>query len=146
MTYGQIWCQCPYVLYVYLPNHQECIFQFFDRKRSISSKKSSRWCVWINSFWLSGLRFMLTTLKQTTNQASIVLKARPDRKFKNQGHDDRFFDFRGVVHYEFLPPGKTVNRDYNLSAMHRLRKAIRLKRPELWAQNWFTRSSCPFRQ
>ena len=49
-----------------------------------------------------------------------------------------FFDYRGVVHYEFLPPGQTVNKEYYLSVMRCLREAIRLKRPELWADNsWF---------
>lgn len=43
-----------------------------------------------------------------------------------------FFDYRGVVHYEFLPPGQTVNKEYYLSVMRRLREAIRLKRPDLW--------------
>ncbi|XP_020298007.1 uncharacterized protein LOC109862383 [Pseudomyrmex gracilis] len=44
-----------------------------------------------------------------------------------------FFDYRGVVHSEFLPPGQTVNKVYYLSVMRRLREAIRknskLKRP-----------------
>jgi transposase len=49
-----------------------------------------------------------------------------------------FFDYRGVVHYEFLPPGQTVNKEYYLSVMRRLREAIRKKRPELWKDNsWF---------
>ena len=48
------------------------------------------------------------------------------------------FDYRGVVHYEFLPPSKTVNNQYYLSVMRRLREAIRLKRPDLWKDNsWF---------
>lgn len=49
-----------------------------------------------------------------------------------------FFDHRGVVHSEFLPTGQTVNKEYYLSVMRRLREAIRKKRPELWADNsWF---------
>lgn len=49
-----------------------------------------------------------------------------------------FFDYRCVVHYEFLPPGQTVNKEYYLSVMRRLREAIRHKRLELWANNsWF---------
>lgn len=49
-----------------------------------------------------------------------------------------FFDYRGVVHYEFLPPGQTVHKEYYLSVMRRLREAIRKKRPELWKDNsWF---------
>ena len=46
-----------------------------------------------------------------------------------------FFDCRVVVHYEFLPPRQTVNKEYYLCVMNRLRKAIRLKGPELWANN-----------
>lgn len=45
---------------------------------------------------------------------------------------------RGVVHYEFLQPSQTVNKEYYLSVMRRLREAVRLKRPDLWKDNsWF---------
>ena len=40
------------------------------------------------------------------------------------------FDLRGVVHYEFLTPRQTFNKEYYLSVMRCLREAIRLKRPE----------------
>ncbi|GBL93102.1 hypothetical protein AVEN_216456-1 [Araneus ventricosus] len=40
-------------------------------------------------------------------------------------------EWRCVVHYEFLPTGQTVNKDYYLSVMRRLREAIRQKRPEM---------------
>lgn len=46
-----------------------------------------------------------------------------------------FFDCRGVVHSEFLPPGQTVNKEYYLGVMRRLREGIRKKRPDLWQQN-----------
>ncbi|CAK9811861.1 Mariner Mos1 transposase [Anthophora quadrimaculata] len=46
-----------------------------------------------------------------------------------------FFDFRGVVHFEYLPPGRTVNKEYYLSVLMRLRDAVRRKRPELWSNN-----------
>jgi hypothetical protein len=46
-----------------------------------------------------------------------------------------FFDYRGVVHYEFLPTGKTVNKEYYLEVMRRLCNAIRRKRPDLWVEN-----------
>ena len=32
-----------------------------------------------------------------------------------------FFDYRGVVHQEFLPQGRTVNKEYYLKVMRRLR-------------------------
>ncbi|UYV71503.1 hypothetical protein LAZ67_8003522 [Cordylochernes scorpioides] len=48
-----------------------------------------------------------------------------------------FFDFRGVVHHEFLPQGRTVNEEYYLQVMRNLREAIRQKRPDLWKnKNW----------
>lgn len=46
-----------------------------------------------------------------------------------------FMDYNGVVHQEFLPEGQTVNKEYYLGVMRRLREAIRRKRPELWAEN-----------
>ena len=39
-----------------------------------------------------------------------------------------FFDFNGVVHHEFLPQGRSVNKEYYYEVMRRLRKAIRQKR------------------
>ncbi|UYV63097.1 hypothetical protein LAZ67_2003127 [Cordylochernes scorpioides] len=37
----------------------------------------------------------------------------------------------GVVHHEFLPQGRTVNKEYCLQVMRNLREAIRQKRPDL---------------
>ena len=48
-----------------------------------------------------------------------------------------FFDCNGVVHHEFLPQGRTVNKEYYLEAMWRLRQAILQKLVELWKnQSW----------
>ena len=38
-----------------------------------------------------------------------------------------FMDYRGVVDHEFLPEGQTVNKEYYLGVMRRLREAIRQK-------------------
>lgn len=46
-----------------------------------------------------------------------------------------FIDYNGVVHHEFLPEGQTVNKDYYLGVMRRLREAVRLKRKDLWRSN-----------
>ncbi|UYV66908.1 hypothetical protein LAZ67_4003299 [Cordylochernes scorpioides] len=43
-----------------------------------------------------------------------------------------FFDCRGVVHHEFLPQGRTVNKECYLQVMRNLRETIRQKRPDLW--------------
>ncbi|UYV80194.1 hypothetical protein LAZ67_18001973 [Cordylochernes scorpioides] len=48
-----------------------------------------------------------------------------------------FVDCRGVVHREFLPQGRTVNKEYYLQVMRNLSEAIRQKRPDLWKnKNW----------
>ncbi|UYV85044.1 hypothetical protein LAZ67_X004391 [Cordylochernes scorpioides] len=48
-----------------------------------------------------------------------------------------FFDCRGVVHHEFLPQGRTVNKEYYLQVMRNFREAIRQKSPDLWKnKNW----------
>ena len=44
-----------------------------------------------------------------------------------------FFDCRGVVQHEFLPQGRTVNKEYYL------RDTIRQKHPYLWKNK-----NCPF--
>ena len=43
-----------------------------------------------------------------------------------------FIDCNGVVHHEFLPQDLTVNKEYYLEVMRRLREAIHQKRTELW--------------
>lgn len=49
-----------------------------------------------------------------------------------------FFDVRGIVHREFVPPGETVNQKFYLDVLRRLREDVRRKRPELWqAGDWF---------
>ncbi|UYV79066.1 hypothetical protein LAZ67_17000982 [Cordylochernes scorpioides] len=48
-----------------------------------------------------------------------------------------FFGCRGVVHHEFLPQGRTVNKEYYLQVMRNLREAICQKRRDLWKnKNW----------
>ena len=41
-----------------------------------------------------------------------------------------FFDSEGVVHSEFLPQGRTVNKECYLEVMQRLREVVRKKRPD----------------
>ena len=41
--------------------------------------------------------------------------------------------------FKFLPPDQTISKKYYFSVVHRLREAIRLKRPESWRE---TLGSC----
>ena len=43
-----------------------------------------------------------------------------------------FFDVQGIVHQKFVPPGQTVNQEFYLEVLRRLRKNVRRKCPELW--------------
>lgn len=46
-----------------------------------------------------------------------------------------FFDWKGIVHQEFVPRGQTVNKEFYLTVMQRLREAVRKKRSEAWVSN-----------
>ena len=46
-----------------------------------------------------------------------------------------FFDIRGVVHYEFVSTGQTVNQVYYLEVRERLHEEVRWKQPKLFANN-----------
>ena len=43
-----------------------------------------------------------------------------------------FFDWRGVIHCEFVPRGQRVNKEFYVAVLKRLREAVRRKRPQLW--------------
>ena len=48
-----------------------------------------------------------------------------------------FFDWKGIVHHEFVPRGQMVNKQFYQEVLARLRNAVRRKRTELWEnQTW----------
>jgi hypothetical protein len=49
-----------------------------------------------------------------------------------------FFDVKGIVHREFVPPKMTVNSDFYCDVLRRLRENVQRKSPpELWRNhNW----------
>jgi len=44
---------------------------------------------------------------------------------KFEGDVDSFFYWMDIVHYEFVPPGETVNKEFYLNILKRLREAVR---------------------
>ena len=46
-----------------------------------------------------------------------------------------FFDDRGVIHHEFVLEGQTINKEYYLAILRRLREGIRHIRTDLWVDN-----------
>ena len=105
------------------------------QKRSISWKKSRR--VDVGETMLSDYQDKLKCIitgnetwihaydPETTDKSSKYRakgEARPKRARQSRSKIMIvFFDFRGVVHYEFLSPRQTVNKEYYLSVMRRLR-------------------------
>ena len=48
-----------------------------------------------------------------------------------------FFDWQGLIHYEFVPHGQTGNKEFYVAVLKRLREAVRRKRPQfLTNQSW----------
>ena len=48
-----------------------------------------------------------------------------------------FFDWKGVVHHEFVPRGQMVNKQLYQEVLVHLRDAVHRKMPELWEnQTW----------
>ena len=47
-----------------------------------------------------------------------------------------FFDIQGIVMAEWVPSGQTVNRQYYVEVLTKVRKRVGRKRPELWRNGW----------
>ena len=46
-----------------------------------------------------------------------------------------FFDIKGIVYFEFLPPGQTVNQYVSKEILRHLKRSVRDKRRNLWENN-----------
>jgi hypothetical protein len=47
-----------------------------------------------------------------------------------------FFVIEGIVRFEFVPQGQTVNQAYYVETLKRIREAVLRRRPELWPNDW----------
>jgi hypothetical protein len=55
-----------------------------------------------------------------------------------------FFDVKGIVHCEFVPPNITVNSDFYCDVLRHLTENVLRKRPELWRNhNWLHHDNTP---
>jgi hypothetical protein len=45
-----------------------------------------------------------------------------------------FFNIKGIVHFEFILQGQTINRTYCVEILKWLHEAVLRKRPELWTR------------
>jgi len=43
-----------------------------------------------------------------------------------------FFDSEGTVHHKYAPDRQTINKEFYLEVLRRLRESVRQKRPEKW--------------
>jgi len=60
-----------------------------------------------------------------------------DESVKGQVDVGCVFDWKGIVHHEFVPRGQMVNKRLYQEVLARLRDAVRRKRPEFWEnQTW----------
>jgi hypothetical protein len=53
---------------------------------------------------------------------------------EDNAHD--FLQHQGIIHFEFIPQGKTLNQAYCSGILKQLHGAVHRKRPELWPSCW----------
>ena len=61
-----------------------------------------------------------------------LTKKSTDELVKDEGVLVVFFDWKGIVHHEFVLRGQMVNKQSYLEVLAHLRDAVHRKRPELW--------------
>jgi hypothetical protein len=67
-----------------------------------------------------------------TETADIPTKKAPISKKQMETVLNTFFDVKGIVHFEFIPQGQTVNEAYYVNIVKGLCEAVCGKRPQLW--------------
>jgi hypothetical protein len=89
---------------------------------------------------------------QETKQQSSQWKSPHHQEQKRHGRDREhvhcFFDVKGIVHREFVPPRTTVNADFYCDILRRLRENVPRKIPEFGAAtigSFITTTSPPTR-
>lgn len=75
--------------------------------------------------------------KRQSSQWKLSSEPRPKKARQSRSNVKSllivFFYCEGVVHHEYAPRGQTINKEYYLEVLKRLRDAIRRKRHQLWS-------------
>ena len=78
-----------------------------------------------------------TETKQQSSQWKHPDEPRPKKVRQSRSHVKSMliisFDREGVVHYEFAPRGQTINKEYYVDVLKRLRDAVRRNRLRFWS-------------
>jgi hypothetical protein len=48
-----------------------------------------------------------------------------------------FFNSKGILLQEYIPPGQTVNQHYYITILELLWERIRKKSPQMWHNSWW---------
>jgi len=114
-------------------------------QRSSLKNKSKEESQFAKTFWRGKMTFWAmssqvmkhgsinTTLKRSGKVHNGRLPIPHDQKPNQESKQccKLFFDIRGIVHYEFVPTGQTVNQVYYLEVLEKLHEKVRRKQPEI---------------
>ena len=86
--------------------------------------------------------FMVTSQKPSFNPHNRSTGITTDKKARQVPSIVKvmltcFFYSHGIVHHKYAPEGRTINKEYYLQVLRRLREAVRRKRLDMWAAKNF---------
>ena len=77
-------------------------------------------------------------MAKSSVEKSGITKTKESKDVEVEGQGDAhrvFFDIKGIVHFEFLPQGQTVNQYVCKKILRQLMRSVRDKRRDLWENN-----------
>jgi len=128
--------------------------KWFQKCCQMNKKNVARKCVWtffkaliMNTIcWIRSLivmkhgylRDLETKRKSMKWKSTSSLRPKNARMSRSKFKDMLivFFDIQGTVMAEWVPSGQTVNQQYYIEVLTKLRESLRRKRPELWRNVW----------